>query len=54
VSDMTDTNPITPDPPIPPGQDVEAPDIEFEPPDGRAVPDGMAVNEDAAATEAPD
>ena len=52
---MTDTNPISPDPPIPPGQDVEAPDIEVEPPEGgRDTPDSMAVNDDAAATEAPD
>ena len=51
---MTDTNPITPDPPIPPGEDVRAPDIEVEPPDDRETPDAMAVNEDAAATEAPD
>ena len=51
---MTDTNPLTPDPPIPPGQDVEAPDIEFDAPDEREEPDAMGVNEDAAATEAPD
>lgn len=52
---MTDTNPISPDPPIPPGQDVEAPDIEVSPPDdGRDMPDNMGVSDDAPAVEAPD
>jgi hypothetical protein len=51
---MTDTDTQPPEPPIPPGQDVEAPDIEFDPPDDRETPDSMGVSDDAAAVEAPD
>lgn len=49
-----DRPPLSPDPPAPPGQDVEAPDIAFEPPDDRETPDGMGVSDDAATIEAPD
>ena len=46
--------PLSPDPPEPPGQHVEAPDLPVDPPRERAEPDGTAVSEEAGAVEAPD
>jgi hypothetical protein len=68
---MTDSpeRPPTPDPPAPPGHDVEAPDIRFTHPEdepdtsepgqaadgsGGTVPAGEDVNTDAVSPEPPD
>jgi hypothetical protein len=54
MSDTGSRPPLNPEPPEPPGQDVEAPDIEVETPDHREIPDGTAVSETAGTEEAPD
>jgi len=46
--------PLSPDPPEPPGQDVEAPDLPVDPPEERDNPDGTAVSDEAGTVEAPD
>lgn len=54
---MSDTDaqpPLSPDLPPPADPAARAPEIGFDPPDDREVPDGMAVSEDAAVPEAPD
>jgi hypothetical protein len=54
---MNDTEPeapLTPDPPSPPGQDIEVPDLPVEAPEDQDIPDGTAVSEDAGMLEAPD
>jgi hypothetical protein len=54
MSDSQGRPPLNPDPPAAPGQDVEAPEIEVDPPDDRDIPDGTAVSTTAGAVEAPD
>ena len=46
--------PLNAEPPEPPGQDIEAPDIHVDPPEGRATPDGAGVSTSAGTEEAPD
>ncbi len=54
MSDTGSRPPLNPEPPPPPGQDIEAPDIRVETPDNRDRPDGTAVNATAGTEEAPD
>ena len=51
---MSERPPANPEPPSPPGEDVDAPDMELDAPDDREVPDGTAVHPAAGTEEAPD
>ena len=53
-SDTGPRQPLNPERPEPPGQDIEAPDIHVDAPDGRATPDGTGVTTSAGTEEAPD
>jgi hypothetical protein len=46
--------PLNPELPEPPGQDIEAPDIHVDAPEGRETPDSTGVSTSAGTEEAPD
>jgi hypothetical protein len=54
MSDAESRPPLNPEPPSPPGEDIEAPDIRVDTPDNRDRPDGTDVSATAGAEEAPD
>jgi hypothetical protein len=55
MSDTESRPPLNPEPPAPPGDDIEVSDIEVETtPDDGVVPDGTGVSAAAGTEEAPD
>jgi hypothetical protein len=55
MNDVAPQQPLTPDPPVPPGPAVEAPDLSVDAPsDEREWAGGTAVSAQAGTLEAPD
>jgi len=54
MSDTESRPPLNPEPPAPPGDDIEVSDIEVETPDDEVTPDGTGVSATAGTEEAPD
>ena len=54
MSDAESRPPLNPEPPAPPGQDIDVSDIQAETPDDAVAPDGTGVSGTAGTQEAPD